>query len=264
MIALSFSILSAIFYSVGAIRQWATLNGKKKENRALLLGVAMVGAIAHATSLSQTLFIDHRINLAMFEVGSLISLVIVSLLIFSSWRKPVDNLFIGLLPMAALICLSATLSDKQELMHHLSYSMVWHILLAILAFSLFNIASVQAILVIIQDNFLRKRKTRGLIQALPPLQTMDVLLFELIWLGMILLTTAFAVGWPAVIDLKTQHLIHKVVFASIAWLVFAILLFGRYRFGWRGPLASRWTLTGMGFLILSYFGSEFVLEYLIG
>ena len=71
------------------------------------------------------------------------------------------------------------------------------------------------------------------------------------------------IGFPAIDNLSEQHLIHKVVFSVIAWVVFAILLFGRYRFGWRGPTASRWTLTGTGFLVLAYFGSQFVLEYVL-
>lgn len=263
MIAISFSIVSAVLYLTAAVRQWMTLSGKQPANRLFILLVTGVGAIMHAVALSHTLLIEGTLNLAMLQVGSLTSLVILLLLLFSSRSKPVDNLFIGILPMAAMISVWAGFSDSQQLIGDLSYAMVWHILLSILAFSLFNIASVQAVLVVVQDKFLRQHKTRGLVQALPPLQTMDILLFELIWLGMILLTAAFAVGWPAVIDIKEQHLLHKVFFASISWLVFAVLLFGRYRFGWRGRLASKWTLVGMGLLILSYFGSQFVLEYLI-
>jgi ABC-type uncharacterized transport system permease subunit len=122
---------------------------------------------------------------------------------------------------------------------------------------------VQSVLLYLQDLALKKHQTRGLVQALPPLQTMDLLLFEMVWLGMILLTAAFAIGWPFVFDLKAQHLLHKVVFASLGWVVFAILLVGRYRFGWRGVIASRWTLIGTGFLVLSYFGTKFVLEVIL-
>jgi ABC-type uncharacterized transport system permease subunit len=49
-----------------------------------------------------------------------------------------------------------------------------------------------------------------------------------------------------------------------AWLVFATLLWGRWRFGWRGRTAIRWTVGGFVFLMLAYFGSKLVLELILG
>lgn len=60
-----------------------------------------------------------------------------------------------------------------------------------------------------------------------------------------------------------QHLVHKTVLGIIAWLVFAVLLWGRWRFGWRGRTAIRWTLSGAVTLMLAYFGSKLVLELLL-
>jgi len=257
------AVLAAAFYSFGAGRQILTARGMATPARQLVIGATGIGAFFHLASLSMTLLTDNGLNLAMFQVGSLISVVVVLLLLFSAWRKPVDNLFVGLLPMAAVILLLAAFLGHKVLLTDVSYALAWHILLSVLAFSLFTIASVQAILVMLQDRQLRQHKTRGLLRSLPPLQTMDALLFEMIWLGMVLLTAAFAIGWPVVVDLKAPHLVHKVAFAMIGWAVFAILLFGRYRFGWRGPVAGRWTLTGTAFLILAYFGSQFVLEYIL-
>lgn len=257
------AVLAAGLYITGAGRQWLTAKGTATPDRGLLLGTTGAAALCHLASLATTMVTEQGLNLAMFQVGSLISLVIVLLLLFSAWRKPVDNLFIGLLPLAAVVSLLAAVLPHKVLMTDMSYALVWHILLSVLAFSLFTIASVQAVLVMLQDHQLRQHQTRGLLRSLPPLQTMDALLFEMIWLGMILLSAAFAIGWPVVVDLKGQHLVHKVAFATIGWAVFATLLFGRYRFGWRGPVAGKWTLTGTGFLILAYFGSQFVLEYIL-
>jgi ABC-type uncharacterized transport system permease subunit len=47
------------------------------------------------------------------------------------------------------------------------------------------------------------------------------------------------------------------------WIVFGILLFGRWRFGWRGRTATRWTLSGFVLLGLAYFGSKIVLESIL-
>ncbi|MGB1090641.1 MAG: cytochrome C assembly family protein [Oceanobacter sp.] len=261
------ALVAAVLYCFAAFRQWRTTTGACPANRNLVLSLTMGAAVLHLGYLILDAYSgpshSHGINFAFYEVGSLIGWVMVLLLLFSSLRKPVENLLIGIAPMVAVILLVASLVDQRNALEHLSYSLAWHIMLSVLAYSVFIIASVQAILLWMQDHHLRKHKTHGLIQALPPLQTMDLLLFEMIWLGMILLSLAFAIGWPSVSDLKEQHLLHKVVFASIGWLVFATLLFGRYRFGWRGVTASRWTLTGTGLLVISYFGTKFVLEVLL-
>ena len=51
---------------------------------------------------------------------------------------------------------------------------------------------------------------------------------------------------------------------AIATVVYAILLIGRWRLGWRGRPAIHWTLGGFMLLLLAYFGSKFVLEILLG
>jgi ABC-type uncharacterized transport system permease subunit len=55
-----------------------------------------------------------------------------------------------------------------------------------------------------------------------------------------------------------------VVLSVFAWFVFGILLLGRWRFGWRGCPAVRWTLGGFTLLVLGYLGTKFVLEIILG
>lgn len=258
------AVPAAVFYLWAAYRQWLTFSGRATANRTQVLLAALIGALLHLGVVTQNTLNHPHVNFEMFAVGSLISLVIVLLLLFSSWRKPIDNLFIGLLPMATVILLIAASYNRYLPLSDLSYGLAWHILLSILAYSVLTIAAVQSILLYLQDKALKKRHTKGFVRALPPLQLMDSLLFEMIWLGMILLTASYLIGLPYILDLQGQHLSHKIVFALLSWLIFAWLLFGRYRFGWRGVVASRWTLVGTGFMILSYFGSKFVLEVVLG
>jgi ABC-type uncharacterized transport system permease subunit len=56
---------------------------------------------------------------------------------------------------------------------------------------------------------------------------------------------------------------HKTIFSLMAWLVFAVLLWGRHFSGWRGKLALRYTLSGFALLVLGYMGSRFVLEVIL-
>jgi ABC-type uncharacterized transport system permease subunit len=87
---------------------------------------------------------------------------------------------------------------------------------------------------------------------MPPLQTMEYLLFRLIWTGEVLLALAILTGALFLENMFAQHLAHKTVLSIVAWLVFAVLLWGKHRLGWRGTTAVKWTLTGFGLLILAY------------
>ena len=98
---------------------------------------------------------------------------------------------------------------------------------------------------------------------LPPLQTMESLMFQMVAIGFTLLTLALVTGFLFLEDIFAQHLVHKTVLSIIAWVVFGILLWGRWRFGWRGRVAIRWTIGGFIFLMLAYFGSKFVLELIL-
>lgn len=70
-------------------------------------------------------------------------------------------------------------------------------------------------------------------------------------------------GFLFIDDLFAQHLAHKTLFSILAWIMFAGLLIGRSRYGWRGKIAVRWTLYGFASLLLAYFGSRIVLELIL-
>ena len=85
--------------------------------------------------------------------------------------------------------------------------------------------------------------------------------FQALAAGFAVLTLALFSGFVFVDNLFAQHLVHKTVLSCLAWVVFAVLLFGRWRFGWRG-LQANWALSGFALLGLAYFGSKIVLESL--
>ena len=92
---------------------------------------------------------------------------------------------------------------------------------------------------------------------------MERLLFRMIAVGFVLLSVSLLSGLFFLEDLFAQHLIHKTVLSIAAWGVFGVLLWGRWKLGWRGRLAIRWTLAGFATLMLAYFGSKFVLELVL-
>lgn len=171
------------------------------------------------------------------------------------------------LPIAALCVLLPLLIPSQHILANAGSSAFrLHLLMAMLAYSLFTLAALHAILMALAEKRLHSGRMTPLFAGLPPLLTMEKLLFRLIHIAFFLLTLTLASGiaFSEQIFGKALPFNHKTVFAMLSWLIFASLLFGRWRYGWRGRKALLWTLTGFGVLLLAYVGSRFVLEVLLG
>ena len=138
-----------------------------------------------------------------------------------------------------------------------------HIVVSLLSYSMLGIAAITAMFIAMTHNMLHRRTRIGLLEILPPLVSTESLLFRMIIVGWIGLTFSLASGMVFVEDLFEQKLGHKTILSFIAWVVFGLLLVGRWRFGWRGMRAVRLTLIGMAILLLAYFGSKAVLELLL-
>lgn len=233
-------------------------------DRYAALAIGFVGLALHTWLLYDAIFSGPGLNLGFFNALALTSWTVVTLLLISSLTKPVENLGILLLPLAALtLFLEARYPSIGFMRPAAGWDLKIHVLLSMLAYSLLTLASVQAILLAIQDHHLHTRQPGGFVRALPPLQTMESLLFEMIGAGFVLLTLALASGFAFLDDMFAQHLVHKTVLSTLGWLVFGALLVGRFRYGWRGRTAIIWTLSGFVILILAYFGSKAVLELIL-
>ncbi len=261
---LTFNIAAIAIYLAASGHLISRTRRQLGSARTWLLPTTAVALLCHAAGGYGSLFTNAGLNLGFFEVGSLIFWVINLLVLISGLRKPLHNLFIFLFPLSALALISSLIvPSSSALFTNITPGIAGHILLSILAYSLLIIATLQAVLLAYQNHQLKHKHPSGVVKLLPPLQTMEALLFELLWLGEILLTLAIATGALFVDDLMAQHLAHKTVFSVLAWLIYGTLLCGRHFLGWRGNSAIRWSLGGFSALMLAYFGSKFVLEFLI-
>ncbi|HID44229.1 MAG TPA: cytochrome C biogenesis protein [Chromatiaceae bacterium] len=228
----------------------------------LILGFAAL--LLHAGLLYLSLHTMQGVNFSFFNAVSFAAWVVSLLYLLAALSKPIESLGMVLLPIAAMtLLLDYFFPGVRLLPPDTNWELRAHVISSILAYSVLAMAAVQAVLLAIQDRHLRKHHPGGFIRALPPLQTMEGLMFEMITIGFILLTLALTSGFLFLDDMFAQHLVHKTLLSIIAWLAFAVLLWGRYRFGWRGRTAIRWTLTGFIVLALAYFGSKAVVELIL-
>jgi ABC-type uncharacterized transport system permease subunit len=238
----------------------------KELGRGGAIAFAVIGIIFHSLSQRELWLAGGPIVVNFLDVLSLSALAVIMILVLSTLlRQSFFDAGLFALPFAALVVLAEWLLPvRGSLVQNASPAIALHIVGSISAFGLLVIAGLYALFVATTDHFLRQRRLNPLVRALPALDVMEALLFQLITAGFVLLTISLTTGLLFVEDLFAQHLVHKSTLAIAAWLVFGTLLVGRWAWGWRGRTAVRLTIAGVLLLVLAYFGSKFVLEVIFG
>lgn len=140
-----------------------------------------------------------------------------------------------------------------------------HLMFGIASYGLFAAAVVHAVLMTRTERLIRQAVE---VQGTLPLLVLERLTFRLVYGGFALLTATLVMGVVFGEQLygpgHAWRWDHKTVFALLSWLTFAALLWARFRLGWRGKKALRVLYVGAGLLFLSYVGSRFVMEVLLG
>lgn len=262
----SFGIITSTFYLIATFFLVPNLqnndDGKKYQKLAIVL--FCIGLCLHAYLLFSILDISSELNLGFFNSVSLTSWIILILILIGSFFKPILNISIIMLPISALsILLALKYPSHYELATDASLGLELHIAMSLISYSLLSLAALQACLLSFQEHQIRHKQPSRILNSLPPLQVMEDLLVQVITLGFFILSLSLVSGVMFVDNIFAQHLVHKVAFSVIAWLIFAIVLYGRWQNGWRGQTLFRWTITGAITLLLAYFGSKFVLELLL-
>ena len=253
-----------ILYGIGLGLQILLIRNRWSDPQRLILITGALGLVAHLTLAGQALIANGGIDLSIFVSAVAISALMVALIISLALWRPVQSLLVAAYPLAmATIVVKLAFHTEPRTVDPAAVGVLAHVVLAVAAYSFFALAAIQALLLHIQHRQLKAHHNSGLVRSLPPLQTMESLLFGLIRAGVVLLTLGIIAGAVFMEDIFGQQLAHKSLFTLFAWIVFTGLLIGRQLRGWRGAVASRWTLVGCLLLTLGYFGSRLVIELLL-
>jgi ABC-type uncharacterized transport system permease subunit len=229
------------------------------------LALGVIALVLHAILLWQGLFSRPVLSFTIAETASLIGLPIGLIAIATSWLRP---RFAGIGAVLTVIAgVVAGTTDEGVAVYALerpNWEIVAHIVLSTLAYALLTISVALTLALRMLDARLRSHQPLGWLTALPSVEALESAAFQALAAGFAVLTLALFSGFVFVDNLFAQHLVHKTVLSCLAWVVFAVLLFGRWRFGWRGRTAANWALSGFALLGLAYFGSKIVLESILG
>lgn len=251
------SLLALLVYAGCALLAW---------NRSPRLPwLALVGVLLHLLALATSLVHQGSLRIGVTEAASLFAWQSAVLLWLFSFREPVAFNGVAVYPLAGLLAVLAALTPSPVSTVRIEdWQVSAHVIISLLAAGILTLAAVHSVALAVQERLLHRHLLSPAGSRLPPLQTMERMQFQLIGLGFVLLSLTLLSGLWFVHDWLAQHLAHKTVLSISAWLIFGVLLWGRWRHGWRGRTATRWALSGYAVLILAYFGSKVILEQIFG
>jgi ABC-type uncharacterized transport system permease subunit len=222
--------------------------------------------ITHILLIQYTVIRPDGLDLSLGHAISMIGAVTIAFYWLGSGKEPLGILRPAILVLSALASVFPLIIPAQKAVpfqHNLAFE--GHIIVSLLAYSLFGIAALHAGLMTLQERRLQSGDVHTGLGRLPPLVTMDALLFKIVLSGFILLTLAVASGILFSEELFGRPFTfnHKNFLGVVSWTIFAGLLLGRWIYGWRGRRAARWTIAGFLVLALAYVGSKLVLEVIL-
>lgn len=257
-------VLVAAMYAITAWLGWprGTMDAQRRNLAPVLLSVALA---LHAIAAWRSIARSDGLDLSFENALSLVA----GLAVLAAWLGGVlqrlPSVASVVLPVAAVCALLPLAGSPHPFALAGAPWAAAHIAVALVAYALFVVVAMQALVM----TGLEKRLHRGQPEAhasSTPLLSLERYMFRLLGIGFVLLTLTLATGMVFSEEIfgKPMTLTDKIVFSVAGWIAFAVLLFGRWRYGWRGRTALKWILAGTLLLVLGYLGSKFMREVVLG
>jgi ABC-type uncharacterized transport system permease subunit len=225
--------------------------------------IAATGLVVHGQQLFDLILPSHGFDMNMGNAVSLIGLELAVIGLIAAIEPTLRGMSGGLVFLASLTVLLMGPSGDASGVVVLAWQVEAHVLISMLSYGLLTVGVIVALFAIVQERRLQAARLSPINQLFAPLETTEKLLFALAAAGFAGLTLAIATGSSFVTNLVEQHLAHKFGLSLLAWIVFGVLLVGRYWRGWRGRRAVHLYLGGFAILCLAYFGNRFILEEIL-
>ena len=135
-----------------------------------------------------------------------------------------------------------------------------HLLISLAAYAVLTLAAIHALMQILLDRALKKKKLSVLIQALPSLVSIERHMFAQVKIATIMIGISILTGlvWQWLEYAHFALLNHKVLLALFTFGVLVLLQIKRHRASWSSSIASRTVLTAYVLLMLAYFGVKLI------
>ncbi|MDP8098621.1 cytochrome C assembly family protein [Pasteurella atlantica] len=254
-----FVILTIITYVAAILWIAPTIikTNTNKPNTTVILGFGILAVLLHFITLSNQLSTMFGFRLTIINVVSFICLLMSLMMTFAitKWKTSLLPLLVIYILSIVSVALSGVITGETAKYFSQNISLLFHISIAMLSYAMFFIA----LLYVFQLKWIDiklKNKQLSFNSHLPPLMTVERHLFSLTFIAQVLLTLTLITGIIYLPQVFSNNQIHKTVFSFMAWIIYAMLLFGQWKLHWRGKRVLIYSISGMILLTVGYFGSR--------
>jgi len=251
--------VAAGLYSLGLADAILTIIQRRVRLFRIALGAFTLAAVFHLVSIVEEGTAIGRFPASGFyESMSLCALLITSLFLFIYWRYRLESLSVFIFPLVFVMTMVASLGRPVSA----SWSsqtvrdawLMVHVVLVLLGYAALLFTAVAAVLYLMQERELKRKKPRSFYHRLPPLGTLDDLITRFMGLGFVLITLAVIVGsaW-AFVQFGTSWIADpKIAISLFTWAIYLAMVFLRVSAGWRGRKAAVLAIAALGCSALTW------------
>jgi ABC-type uncharacterized transport system permease subunit len=258
------SFIAFASYILATIAIVSRLFHPKGPNIVFVLSFASIAIIAHTLSNGEILYSNDIINFSLPNVISLVSLVITLTVSAIALRYKINLLlpvvygFAGFWQLIMMfiptIGHAPLVVDKLPIISHITLALIAYCVLIIATLYAFQVAYI---------NLKLKNKNLLAVSHLPPLMQVEGQLFVILAIGTSCLFASELVGFVYLENFISKENAHKTLLSLLSLSLYATILWGHYKQGWRGHRVLVLVMVASALLTLAYFGSRFVREFIL-
>jgi ABC-type uncharacterized transport system permease subunit len=258
------SIFSMLLYVTAGAMFGREFFGQQANRTKFATIALMAAAFAHLVVLLLASREHQNEQLSLTYVAALLALLItITMFVANKYIRNLVFLPIVCFFSALFVLLHYVFPSTTGISVNMSVGLVSHILLSLLAFSVLGISTLYACQLSF-INYQLKHKSKTMLNAgLPPLMSVERILYKLMTLGTAMLLIALLSGFVFIPNMFADGYAHKTVLSSMALLTFLVALIIHKAIGLRARSAIIFNLVGIFLLGLGYFGSRLVREWLL-
>lgn len=183
-------------------------------------------------------------------VGSVAALFAGALYLAFRRRARIETLGVFVAPVALIFVLGSRFVGAPE-RHVTGTFLALHVLVNLLGEAFFLLACGAAVLYLIQEKQLKRKRAGGWLSRLPSLDALDRAVHRFLLSGFPLLTIGVVSGtvWAGRLESGTPAELLRAAFGYGTWLLFGAVLVLRAAAGWRGRRAAYGTIAGFAFAV---------------
>jgi ABC-type uncharacterized transport system permease subunit len=227
-------------YGLASVAAFAAVFGQSAWWRRACIPIAVLAWFFHAISCTEMLALAHRwMPVGMHEVQSILALVISTVFLLIALRYRTLSFGIFALPLACLLAVVPALGPDKYTFKSPDIRSGWlflHITALLIAYAALIFSLAASLLYLLQERHLKRKRSPGFLEWLPPLDTMDQIAQTTLVLGFFGMTVGLFAG-----SLIAQESYGAAYFADpkiwlsfLMWGLYVVMLFVRRSTGLRG------------------------------